>query len=298
MTTALSVWLVAILLAAAALKALQRDRAAPALATYGIHRLTVQRAIVVLLIVAELGLAGAVTAGAPWAAAAVAGLFLAFAVVTSAALIAGRAGEPCACFGGASRLGWWSPIRCAGIAVLASAVALRWLPSAPTRYDEWLTAGLSVSLLAIVALGLAVLALAREVGVLRLAMSDRGALEVLDEGPELGTAQPWAGSAHANSRSLMKLAIFTSEGCPLCRQLAPAIAHVAGDPLLAVRVFDEAADSQVFSEARVPGSPYAVALELNGVALAKGTFNTLAQLESILATARDRAREGGLAVVA
>jgi len=298
MTTALSVWLVAILLAAAALKALQRDRAAPALATYGIHRPSVQRAILLLLIIAELGLAGAVTAGARWAPAAVAALFLGFAVVTSAALLAGRAGQPCACFGGASRLHWWSPIRCIGVALLATALALRWMPSAPSSYDAWLTAGLSVSLLAIVGLGLAVLALAREVGVLRLAMSGRGALEILEEGPELGLAQPWAGSTHASPRALMLLAIFTSEGCPLCRQLAPAVAHVAGDPLLAVRLFDEAADSEVFGEARVPGSPYAVAMDRNGVALAKGTFNSLAQLESILATAGARAREGGLTVVA
>jgi hypothetical protein len=296
MTTALSVWLAAILLAAAALKALQRDRAAPALATYGIHRPGVQRGVLLLLIVTELGLAGAVAAGTPWAAAAIAGLFLAFALVTSAALLAGRAGRPCACFGGSSRLQWWSPVRCAGIALLATAVALRWLPSAPSRYDAWLTAGLSVSLLAILALGLAVLALAREVGVLRLALSGRGALEILEEGPELGLAQPWAASTHAGSRARMLLAVFTSEGCPLCRQLAPAVAHIGGDPLLAVRLFDEAADAQAFSEARVPGSPYAVALDLNGVALAKGTFNSLAQLESILATAR--ARERGLAVVA
>jgi hypothetical protein len=38
----------------------------------------------------------------------------------------------------------------------------------------------------------------------------------------------------------------------------------------------------------VPGSPYAVALDLDGTVLAKGTFNNLAQLESVVATAERR----------
>jgi hypothetical protein len=41
----------------------------------------------------------------------------------------------------------------------------------------------------------------------------------------------------------------------------------------------------------VPGSPYAVALGLDGTVLAKGTFNSLGQLESVLATAERRERE-------
>jgi hypothetical protein len=38
----------------------------------------------------------------------------------------------------------------------------------------------------------------------------------------------------------------------------------------------------------VPGSPYAVALDADGTVLAKGTFNNLAQLESILAAGERR----------
>jgi hypothetical protein len=95
---------------------------------------------------------------------------------------------------------------------------------------------------------------------------------------------------------LLALAIFSSEGCPLCRRVEPAISHVAADPLLAVGVFDEVADAATWSAANVPGSPYAVALDALGVALAKGTFNNLTQLESIVATARTR--QPGLAVAA
>ena len=41
----------------------------------------------------------------------------------------------------------------------------------------------------------------------------------------------------------------------------------------------------------IPGAPYAIALERDGTVGAKGTFNNLAQLESILATAERRRRE-------
>jgi hypothetical protein len=296
MTTAATIWLVLIVGASAALKARRPAQGAVALATYGITGEGLQLGAMSALIGLELGLAIALAAGMPWAAAAVAGLYASFALCTSTALLAGRKGLPCACFGSASRLGWSAPIRAAALAVLAAALALGLLPAAPSQYDRWLTVGLSVCLAAVVALAAAVLALAREVGVARLALSGSGALEIPEEGPELGISQPWAGAVPARHRALLRVAIFTSEGCPLCRRVEPAVAHVAADPLLAVGIFDELADAATWEQAGPPGSPYAVALDLDGVALAKGTFNSLPQLESILSTARTRER--GLAVVA
>ena len=84
------------------------------------------------------------------------------------------------------------------------------------------------------------------------------------------------------------LAVFLSEGCHVCRGLEPVIEGLASDPVLSVLVFDEAGDAEVWRRLEVPGSPYAAALDLDGVALAKGSFNNLAQLESILATAERR----------
>ena len=63
---------------------------------------------------------------------------------------------------------------------------------------------------------------------------------------------------------------------------------------MAVEVFDEVQDSEAWSQLRIPGSPYAVALDPDGTVLAKGTFNNLAQLESVLATA-ERRRAGVVA---
>jgi hypothetical protein len=291
MMTVVSIWLVLILGAAGSLKARRTDQAAAALATYGIASGRGQRLTVWALISVEFALASALVVGVPWAAGAVAGLFLGFAVFTLAALLAGRKGRPCACFGSASRLGWSSPSRAAALALVAGVMALGWLPKAPSGYDRWLTVGLSVSVAAVAALAVAVLALAREVGVLRLGVGGRGALEIPEEGPQVGSPPAWAAAVYTSPRALLRLAIFSSEGCPLCRQVEPAVQHVAADPLLAVRIFDEAVDSATWRQAKVPGSPYAVALNLEGVVLAKGTFNSLSQLESILGTARVREQE-------
>jgi hypothetical protein len=296
LTTVVSIWLALALAVSAALKAWRPARSAAALATYGVVAAASQRVAIWLLVAVEATLAVALAGGAGWASAAAAGLFAAFAVATAAALAAGRAGRPCACFGSSSRLGWSSSARATALALVAGVTALGVLPSAPSGYDRWLTLGLSLTLAAVAALSVAVFALAREVGVLRLSGGARGALEIPEEGPELGSAQPWAAAVTAGPRATLRLAVFSSEGCPLCAQVAPAVAHVAADPLLGVRVFDEHADAAIWRAAGVPGSPYAIALSGDGTALAKGTFNSLGQLESVLATARFR--EQGLSVAA
>jgi hypothetical protein len=70
------------------------------------------------------------------------------------------------------------------------------------------------------------------------------------------------------------------------------VASLAGDPLLAVASFEESTDRKLWDELAVPGSPYAVALSVDGTVLAKGTFNNLAQLESVVAAAQRRAADG------
>lgn len=296
MTSAVSIWLVAILGASAALKARRPGRASAALATYGVRGARAQMLTMWSVVALEAGVAAALGLDARWAPAAAGGLFLVFALATAGALAAGRSGRPCACFGGDTRLGWSSPLRATLLCLAAAAVALDWLPRAHSGYETALTIGLSLSLAAAGALAVAVLGLAREVGVLRLGLSTgTGALEVPHEGPEVGVRQPWAEALTGSPRAVLGVAIFSSEGCQLCRQVSPAVEHLAGDPVLAVRVFDEAHDGQVWRAAEVPGSPYAVALSLDGVALAKGSFNSLSQLESIIATARRREAEFALA---
>ncbi|HST41451.1 MAG TPA: hypothetical protein VLK58_18180, partial [Conexibacter sp.] len=86
-------------------------------------------------------------------------------------------------------------------------------------------------------------------------------------------------------------AVFSSQGCAMCQALAPSVALLANDPLLAVRDFDEVAEQAVWQALGIPGSPYAIVLGLDGTVLAQGTFNALRQLESLVATAETRERE-------
>jgi hypothetical protein len=277
-----------VLVAAAAAKLRDRERSAEALATYGIAPDALRRATLWAIVAIELALCGALLADAGWAAGAACGVFGAFALAGAAALAAGRGGRPCACFGATARLSRATPAEAAAAALLAAAVAAGWLPVAHGGYTRWLTVGLTASLAGVVVLAAVLLALAREIGVLRMSISGQGALEIPDEGPLVGERQSWAGAVALAPGTLLALAVFSSEGCPICRRLEPAVKYLSADPLLSVRVFDETADAAVWSAAQAPGSPYAVALDAGGVALAKGTFNSLAQLESIVATALTR----------
>jgi hypothetical protein len=295
MKTCVDTWLALVVLVAAVAKARRAGGASAELTTYGLHSRLLQNSLLWSLIVLELGLSVALIASPTWGAIVTAGLFGVFTIAATGALLAGRGGRPCACFGGGSRLSWWTPLRSCLLALTAVAVSSGWLPDVPAGYARWLTVGFAACAAAVVGLGLVVLALAREVGVLRLGIASQGALEIAEEGPALGSSQPWAAALPWHSSSLVGLAIFTSDGCPLCHQLVPAVRHVAADPLLAVAIFDEVNDAAVWAEAAVPGSPYAVALETDGVARAKGTFNSLPQLESIIAAARSRSREITLA---
>src|ERR671933_726399 len=138
-----------VLLASATAKLVDRHGTQAALATYGIRGAA--RAVWVALVVVEAALGAAVAAGSDAAAYAAAGLMGVFAVAQGAAL-----------------------------------AALPQLPRSEPTTEQWLGIGLAAALIGLVALGVVVLALAREVGVLRLAVDPRGALEVAHEGPEVG----------------------------------------------------------------------------------------------------------------
>ncbi len=260
-----------------------------ALATFGIEGRRLQSVAFPLLIATELGLAIGVIAGSEAAAWLAAALMATFALTMVGAILRGHAGAPCACFGARSTVGW------AGVArngVLAAAfAALPFLPEDDLSTDDWLALGLAVALLACAGLSVAVLALAREVGMLRLRLGPEGALEIAEEGPPLGSRAEIIGRFALEPEAELALAVFVSENCRVCRALEPAIEALARDPLVCVAQFEEAAEPAVWNELRIPGSPFAVALDRTGTVFAKGTFNNLAQLESVLAAAERRKAE-------
>jgi hypothetical protein len=232
------------------------------------------------VIAAEAGLAVAVAVEVE-AALAAAALLALFTLAQVAAIARGRAGAPCGCFGGRSRLGWGSVSR---TLLLAAAFAvLPFLPDTEPSTPGWLAIGLGVALLGVTALAVAVLALARELGELRLAVAPQAALSLEHEGPELGGRL--ALIDRFEGRAPIAVATFTSPGCSLCAALEPSLRLLANDPDVELRLFDEETDADVWEALAVPGSPYAVVLAPDGEVRAKGTFNSLYQLESLLAHA-------------
>jgi hypothetical protein len=285
---------VAAALAWAALAKLRRPRVSAAgLGSFGLRRPGPALGAVVALAALELALAAGLVAGLDAAAWAAAALLCAFALAVAAALLAGRAGAPCACFGARSQVGRVALLRAFGLAALAAAVPV--LPDGAASTETWLGLGLGVALAGVAALAVAVAALGREIGVLRARLAPDAALDVPEEGPPLGTSVPsLAERARPEAQTRLVLGVFSSEGCPLCVALRPAVARFGRDPLVALAELDEHADAAVWRELGVPGSPYAVAASREGTVLAKGTFNSPAQLEGVLAAA-ERRTHGALA---
>lgn len=281
--------LAGVLAAAALTKIAAPARSRAALATYGFPAGAAQWIAWTTVVAAELGLAAGVAAGSEAAAYGAAGLMLLFAATMGSAMLRGKAGAPCACFGSRSTVG---PAAIGRNLLLAAAfVAVPMLPGGPLSTDQWLGLGLAVALVACAALTVAVLALAREVGMLRLRLGPGSALEVSHEGPELGGRSGLIDSFELPDRTSFAVAVFTSVGCHVCRALAPAVDSLGSEPTVSLRSFEEGADAEVWEALGIPGAPYAIAMDTDGTVMAKGTFNNLAQLESIVSTAERRRAE-------
>ncbi len=270
--------LAAILVVAAVLKLRAFSESASALETYGVPP-PVRRPATAAVVGLELAVAGALVAGVRAAAYAGAVLLLVFAVITCLALLRGKRGAPCGCFGARSRIGWPAVLRDLGLAAAFLAIPL--LPDGAPSKVGWLALALVLAFVCIAALAAAVLALAREVGLLRLRLAPELALDVAGEGPPLGSQVELGRPRGAR----LTLAVFSSEGCRLCRALQPSLSAFGKDPAISLLVFDEVRDADIWHRLNVPGSPYAVVVDEIGEVRAKGTFNTHGQLEAIVAAA-------------
>jgi thioredoxin family protein len=116
------------------------------------------------------------------------------------------------------------------------------------------------------------------VGVLTLRLGPGVALELAEEGPDIGEPAPELGGLGDSGPHLVA---FFSPDCRLCRQLAPAVRALAHEGL-PVRVVYESDEPGAFERWRVPGTPFAVHV-VDGRIVAKGTVNTLEQLEELVA---------------
>lgn len=138
-----------------------------------------------------------------------------------------------------------------------------------------------------------VVALLRQIGLLHLRLSPTGALDT-GEGPALGEPAPRPLGLPAGRPAVV---VFGSETCALCRDLLPSVTALArADPSLSVLVVSASpsfaqmvrppaaglADLAALHAYRVRATPFAVYLDGQGVARAKGIVNTLEHLESLV----------------
>ena len=159
----------------------------------------------------------------------------------------------------------------------------------------WWVVAFVVQWALLVVLAIVVVALARQVGVLHLRLGPRGALEVDDEGPELGSAPlPQPARAADESTVLLggpgprRMIVFSSPTCVVCREIAPAIPAAAAAMRVAPQVVHDDAAGRTWN---VPGTPFVVVLDERGVVRAKGTVNNLEQIEGLIETADRRLEE-------
>ena len=167
------------------------------------------------------------------------------------------------------------------------------------------------SWIVILGMGLALLALARQVGVLHVRLAPAGAL-MTGKGPTVGEPAPVLEATTLDGASLtigkglskgrMQLLLFVSPHCPLCKELIPIAANFARSERLDI-VFagdDEVSEQRAmvarlemggipFINSSIVGRafhvdrlPHAVLIGDTGTVLSKGLVNSREHLESLV----------------
>src|SRR5262245_8394323 len=140
------------LVAAAGLKLAGGARARAALATYGLRDPRAAYAVWAGVSGAELILGAAVAAGSAAAANAAALLLAGATAAQVGAILSGRTGAPCGCFGARGTVGKASAGRAAALAAALALAPL--LPRTEPTTEGWLAIGLGVTVLGLVALAI------------------------------------------------------------------------------------------------------------------------------------------------
>ncbi|HTI33877.1 MAG TPA: MauE/DoxX family redox-associated membrane protein [Miltoncostaea sp.] len=284
MDLALRIVLALVLLGAATAKLRDRRALVAAVGDHGVPP-ALRPAAATLLVAVEAALAVLllIPGTARAAGVGVAVLGLVFAGSLGLMWLRGRRRVPCGCFGGTrERPVAWLIARALLLTAAGVVVAGGWLDRDADAV-ALLTLGVALLAVAVVVLTVLVLALFRQVGVLEARLGPRAALELEDEGPPLGRPAPHAAPL---ARRGPELLAFSSRGCRLCAELAPALDALRRDGL-PVHELIEDEDPDAFAAHRVPGTPFVV-FTVDGVVAGKGLVNTLEQIEELIAVGRER----------
>ena len=189
----------------------------------------------------------------------------------------------CGCFGASEGQTTHLFLRAVAFTLVALLAAFGGEIDVSASSDTLIAIVLVVLTAAVVLLSLLVLALYRQVGVLTMRIGPRVPFELAEEGPELGASAPALEGLRGRRAEVV---FFFSATCRLCRQLSPGVAALARQGL-AVRVVEEEQEEDAFKRWNVPGTPFVVHV-VDGVVAAKGTVNTLEELETLLDAGKAR----------
>jgi hypothetical protein len=189
----------------------------------------------------------------------------------------------CGCFGASEGQTTHLLLRALGFTLVALLAATGAEVDVGASSDTLIAVALVVLTAAVILLSLLVLALYRQVGVLTMRIGPRVPFELAEEGPEVGASAPPLEGLRGRRPEVV---FFFSATCRLCRQLSPGVAALARQGL-AVRVVEEEQEEDAFKRWNVPGTPFVVHV-VDGVVAAKGTVNTLEELETLLAAGKAR----------
>jgi uncharacterized membrane protein YphA (DoxX/SURF4 family) len=252
------------------------------LAPYGIPR--AWRAVALAALTgAELATGILLLAGAPGAAYAAVALGIVFLVALASVRARGITRIRCGCFGAKEQRTDFLLGRAAMFTGLAAFGAFADVEIGSPSRDAVFALALVVLALAVLALGALVLALYRQVGVLTMRLGPGVALELAEEGPPLGDEAP---ELDGLERVGDELVAFFSPDCRLCRAIAPGVRAFEREGM-PVRTVYEHEEPAAFERWAVPGTPFIVHV-VDGFVAAKGTVNSLEQLDGLVAVGSAR----------
>ncbi|MGH3012188.1 MAG: MauE/DoxX family redox-associated membrane protein [Gaiellaceae bacterium] len=273
-----------ILLWAAAAKLRRRDDLPDWLTAYGLPAQHARQAAwAVMAAEAAVGILLVFGIAMPFSAYAAVALGVIFLAALGQARLRGVERLRCGCFGASEGRTDHLLLRAGGFTALALVAAFGGGLEISASSDTVVAVVLVILCGAVILLGLLVFALYRQVGVLTMRIGPRVPFELAEEGPQIGQAAPALEGLRGRRPEVV---FFFSSTCRICRQLSPGVAALARQGL-AVRVVEEELEEDAFSRWNVPGTPFVVHL-VDGVVAAKGTVNTLEELEQLLDAGRAR----------
>lgn len=141
----------------------------------------------------------------------------------------------------------------------------------------------------VVILGIAVVALLRQIGVLHARLAPLGT-HFAGEGPELNSTAPPVG-LDWNSSPLTTV-LFTSTTCTICRELKPSIDALRRQYRdIRFETVDAHEHAATFSAFSVRSTPYVVTVDRHGLVRGRGVANSIEQIEQLMAESLSPASE-------